>query len=505
MSITASMLYDYVQCPHRVWRDVWGPQEEKIQETNPFLELLWQRGIQHEEEVIQNIGQFVDLSEGTLNERYQATLQEMRKGTSLIYQGVLIYENLLGIPDLLELQPNSQYIPVDIKSGAGLEGINDEEGEEGKPKKHYALQLCLYVDALKKNEFATENTGVIIDIHRNEVIYELDKPQSKRNQQTWWELYQEVKEEVGLLRENQKHNKPALVGVCKLCPWYSSCKKWCKETNDLTNIFYLGRKVRDTLNSDLGIENLNQLLVLDVEYALAQKTKNKDFMKGIGESTLNSIRRRADILVNIKMPVVYNPIIFPKVSIELFFDIEDDPTQDFVYLHGIYERRNREGRCAYFLTEENTQDSERKAWKDFWDYIRALPPNDFAVYYYSHHEKTTYKKLRERYPDAISETDLDTYFSSTYFIDLYSCVSQNTDWPLSSYSIKEIATSLEFKWRDETPSGALSIQWYNQYLDTGDKSLLQRILEYNEDDCKATMVLKDGLESLSDEKFPKKD
>lgn len=273
MSITASMLYDYIQCPHRVWRDVWGPQEEKIQETNPFVELLWQRGIQHEKEVIQGIGPFVDLSKGTLIERYQTTLQEMRKGTSLIYQGVLIHENLLGIPDLLELQSNGQYISVDIKSGVGLEGTNDEEGEEGKPKKHYALQLCLYVDALKKNGFATENRGTIIDIHGNKVVYEFDKPQGKRNLQTWWELYQEVKEEVRLLRENQKDNKPALASVCKLCPWYSSCKKWCKETNDLTNIFYLGRKVRDTLNFDLGIENINQLLDLDVEYALIQKKK----------------------------------------------------------------------------------------------------------------------------------------------------------------------------------------------------------------------------------------
>lgn len=228
-------------------------------------------------------------------------------------------------------------------------------------------------------------------------------------------------------------------------------------------------------------------------------------MKGVGESTLNSVRRRANVLVNIKMPVVYNPIIFPKVSIELFFDIEDDPTQDFVYLHGVYERRNQKEQFVYFLAKEHTKDSERKAWKEFWDYIRALPSDDFAVYFYSHHEKTTYKKLREKYPEIISETDIDTYFSSTHFIDLYSCILQNTDWPLSSYSIKEIATSLGFKWRDETPSGALSIQWYNHYLETGDRGILQRILEYNEDDCRATKVLKDGLESLSNMKFPMKD
>jgi predicted RecB family nuclease len=39
----------------------------------------------------------------------------------------------------------------------------------------------------------------------------------------------------------------------------------------------------------------------------------------------------------------------------------------------------------------------------------------------------------------------------------------------------------------------LSIQWYNEYLKTKDEKIIKRILEYNEDDCKAAMVLKDFL------------
>lgn len=74
---------------------------------------------------------------------------------------------------------------------------------------------------------------------------------------------------------------------------------------------------------------------------------------------------------------------------------------------------------------------------------------------------------------------------------------KHTDWPLSSYSIKDLAAYLGFKWRDETPSGALSIQWFNQYLETKHEKELKRILEYNEDDCKAMVVLKDALEKLS--------
>lgn len=32
MHLTASKLYDYIQCPHKPWRGIYGPQDEKIQE-----------------------------------------------------------------------------------------------------------------------------------------------------------------------------------------------------------------------------------------------------------------------------------------------------------------------------------------------------------------------------------------------------------------------------------------------------------------------------------------
>jgi len=65
-----------------------------------------------------------------------------------------------------------------------------------------------------------------------------------------------------------------------------------------------------------------------------------------------------------------------------------------------------------------------------------------------------------------------------------------TQSPLPSYSLKEIARYIKFDWRDKNPSGALSIQWFNEYMEDKDPVKLKRILEYNEDDCKATMVIK---------------
>ena len=499
-NITASKLYDYLQCPHRIWRDAYGPQEEKNKETNPFVQLLWDRGVLYETKVISEIGDYLDLSQGSLEERFQKTIEAMKNKIPLIYQGVLIKDNLAGIPDLIRLVPDGKYIPIDIKSGMGREGIDEDSGYEGKLKKHYAIQLALYVDVLNKLGFENNKQGIIYDIDGNEVLYDLNLSMGKRDKTTFWDFYNTTKDNASILLENKAENKPAMAGVCKLCPWYDSCKKWIEENDDLTRLFYLGKSKRDTLNEDLQIFKAEEILSIDLEEVMEEKKKDKTFLKGIAEKTLSKIITRAKVLKQIKKPVIHNEINLPKVSYELFFDIEDDPTQEFVYLHGIYERSHKGERFLDFTAKEISNEAEKNAWIEFWKYIKSLPQDDFAVYYYSPHERSIYKRMQKKYPDVISENEVELFFEKPNVIDLYQVILKNTDWPVSSYSLKALAQYCNFSWRDETPSGALSIQWFNEYIKTKDEKIFKRILLYNEDDCKATTVLKDKLKQLSDEK-----
>jgi predicted RecB family nuclease len=57
--------------------------------------------------------------------------------------------------------------------------------------------------------------------------------------------------------------------------------------------------------------------------------------------------------------------------------------------------------------------------------------------------------------------------------------------------------SLGFSWRDPHPSGAASVRWYHDYLARPDPARKQRILDYNEDDCRAMRVLLDALRLIS--------
>lgn len=496
VTITPSLLYDFLQCPHKVWRDVHGPREEFIEEENPFLRLLWERGIQHEADVVASFGfEFVDCSQGSEEERIAATNEALARREPYIYQGILAHGDLFGIPDLLHFD-GEEYMPIEIKSGSAEEGGDEEK--PGKLKKHYAVQLALYCEILRRRGLHDSLKGFVIDSSGNRSEYDLTKPQGARTPETYFELYERVRQEAASLFTGEKQNDPAMCASCKQCGWYGSCKKWAEETDDLTRLFYVGRSVRDTIRRDLGSAAISDLLENELAVLVDRKKADRGFLPGIGPSTLEKMTLRGRLLKDGGEPIMHSKIAFPDVGTELFFDIESDPTQDFVYLHGFWVREKTGERFEHRSAKAVTADEEKRAWRAAIDLIHAYDPENSAIYYYSSYEKTSYRRLQRKYPEVISEDDLELLFSRQNFIDLYDIVLKNTDWPLGSYGIKAIAQYLGFQWRDETPSGALSIQWFNEFIKTGDDALFERVLIYNEDDCRATMVVKDYLKKRMD-------
>lgn len=499
MRITPSLLYNYLMCPHLPWRDRFGPKDEKGTDDNPFLKMLWERGVLHEKDVLEGLGvEYEDLSQGTIEDRLNQTKEALLAKKQLIYQGVIESGELFGIPDLLELQEDGQYFPTDIKSGSGLDGEDEEAGLEGKQKKHYATQLCLYSDILIRLGFAKDRRGYILGGDKIKIPYDLTASIGARSTQNFWSFYEEVKSVVTDLIHDKNRNSPAMSAACKMCAWQDSCKKWCTENDDMTQLFNMGRKVRDVLNAELDVATVTGLVNIDLPVILERKKNEKQFLKGIGEKTITTAVRRAKLYRDQALPTLYQKLYLPEVKYEIHLDLEDDPLREgFVYLHGLYIRTPEGEEFKSFVAKEFSPEAERQSWKGFWDFIQTLPENDFAVYYYSSHEKTMYKKLQQKYPDVISVEKLDAFFNNQNVIDLYQIVTKYTDWPLGSYGIKAIAKYLGFKWEDSEGNGATSIQWFNEYLASGDETILQRILTYNKNDCQATLVLKNKLVELN--------
>jgi predicted RecB family nuclease len=101
-----------------------------------------------------------------------------------------------------------------------------------------------------------------------------------------------------------------------------------------------------------------------------------------------------------------------------------------------------------------------------------------------------------------SADDIENLFDPSSAIDLYyDIVLKSSEWPTRDHSLKTLAAFLGFAWRDHHPSGAASIEWFDNWVNSSDESIKSRILEYNEDDCRATRVLLDKLKELKVKNF----
>lgn len=491
MKISATQLYDFVHCPHRVSLDVFGDPALR-EEPNAFVELLWDHGLQHEERMVDALGIATNLRGLPIDEREQATLAAMSRGEPLIFGGRLTTDDKVGEPDLLQLDDDVGYLPGDIKSGGGFDG----DAEHRKYKKTYAYQLAHYVDILKAKALGSGGaTAFIIDGNATSVLYDLSLPQGVKNTQTWCDSYLAASQNVQEIISKKRETRPALAAPCKLCHWQSHCKSALVASDDLTLIAELGRSRRDTLNT--RVATVSALAAADPSTFIQGK---KTVFPGIGPDSLLKFHARAKLLSTPgAAPYLKAPVSLPIAEKEVYFDIEADPMGGILYLHGFVERLHGQPETARFIpffASGNSAVDEETVFRQAWDYLQVRK-SDSSIYYYSKYERTAYKALAAKYPAVTTVETVDELFSDPVMIDLlYDVVLKATEWPTVDRSIKTLAQYLGFQWRDTNPSGAASIEWYHRWLECGDLEIKRRILEYNEDDCLATGVVVDGIRQL---------
>jgi predicted RecB family nuclease len=488
MPVTAAVLYDLVQCPQRVALDAFG-DNAKRDGINAFVRLLWERGTLFECETIAKLNEpFTDLSTAGEADRERLTLEAMGRGDLLIYGGRISTEDLLGLPDLLRKGPGG-YVPGDIKSGRGEEGGSDES--DGKPKPHYAVQLALYVDILERLKLSAGRRAFVWDIQGDEVAYDFTTLPGE----TLWDEYQSALAEARAILARQLTPLPAYASVCKLCHWHTFCIAQLTEADDLTLIPHLGRKERDVMH-----ESLPTIAALAASNPDGFIRGKKTVFAGIGSDRLRLFQARAAMLnASPPKPYLRAPVILDLFPIEVFFDIEVDPLRDVCYLHGFVERQdgdNATERFFSFFAEEATLAAECDAFAAALDYLSERA--DAAIYFYSKYERTIYRKLQQKYPNICTPEDVERLFEPPRAVDLYGdVILKATEWPTRDHSIKTLAKYLGFTWRDTHPSGAASIEWFDRWCREHNPEVRQRILDYNEDDCRATRVLLDGIRSLA--------
>lgn len=474
MTVTAQDLYNYTHCAHRVYLDAHGDPAERGA-VSRFVELLWEMGLQTEREYLAVLGKaaYEDLQGYSLEEAERATRTLMVRGAECIYQGVIRAGHYLGRPDLLVRRDDARsrlgpyyYEAVDIKAGRGWE---QREGQRRRFKEHYAFQILFYRMILETLQGYAPPVGHIVNVDKE--IEAFDPANFEAD-------FRAALADAERLVAGRERSEPVLGSHCHLCHWYAHCRRWVEANQDPSGIYFVGR-IKFELKK-AGLATIADIAAMDV----AQYLKGPKKIPGLGEKTLRRIKERAQVIRSGR-PRIRAGYHFPPAAREIYFDIEDDPTRNHTYLYGMVVVE-QDGRSAYryFLAErpEDEQDTVRA----FWEFLAT---NEEVVYYvYSPKERTTLRRLMTRY--KLDEAVYERYLEREY--DLYTdLVVKYSDWPTYSYGIKQIAQKIGFAWRDPDPSGINSIVWYNAWLaDPTREDLRQRLLEYNEDDCRAMLAIK---------------
>jgi uncharacterized protein len=296
------------------------------------------------------------------------------------------------------------------------------------------------------------------------------------------------------LREIEKiiaGEKPApfLASACKESPWFGLCKADAEACDDICLIYKIRRSDHAKLYA-AGVKTVTELATANIEDL-------EDAVEGMSRRKLEALQRQALALHEKRLIVISkNPL--PQGETEIYFDIEGDPLRGVEYLFGLLVAKGKsKGRYEYFLAKE--PDGEKDAWYEFLAFVKTLP-DDAHIFHYGTYERTVVNRLKNRYggdEEAIDRLE-------RRMLNLLTTVCESVALPVYFYSLKDIAKQLGFKWRHKAAGGANSITWYEEYLRLKDnkktavkaKKILQDIIDYNEDDVRATLHLKRWLDQI---------
>lgn len=458
--ITGETFFKYATCPSWVYWDLYGnPADRK--EISDFQKKIMQEGLLHEKEVIKE-KEFAEVQIGDLDEAFGKTLELMKKGKN-IYHGVLIDGAWTGIPDFLEaVQGKSDlgdhfYVPYDIKSSKKLEDA-------------HKFQLTFYALLLEKIQGVRPERGHIINADQEVLSFEIEE---------FMEKFELTLEEIERILKGEKP-APFLTGSCKQSPWFESCKTEARACDDVSLIYKITKKEWKKLK-DAGIATVADLVKSDMR-ELKKKTT------GISLGRLQTIKIQAESLQAEKPVILDKPKIAPAEK-EIYFDIEGDPLRHLEYLFGLLVISDGKEKYVPILAER--PEDEEAAWQEFMKFIED-DADEAPIYHYGSYERQVIARLGGRY----GLSDLARRRLDENMVDLMKICGKAVVFPVLFYSLKDIARYLGFSWRNKKASGMQSIIWYDKWLNEQDKKALNDVVEYNEDDVKATKHLKDWLAAL---------
>lgn len=297
---------------------------------------------------------------------------------------------------------------------------------------------------------------------------------------------------------------PIRTRECERCVWWPVCRPRFDE-DDLS--LRLTKSPLDAFEvatlRQAGVVTVNDLSGADLDSLLPDFLPKVGHRPG-GEDRLRLAQRRATLLRSgIQLERLgTGPIPVPSATLEIDFDLETSATER-IYLWGFWVSDTRTGESAYhpfhdFRHLEPADELDLAARALTW--LRELTDStDALVYHYSAYERDQIERLARAHPHPVLEWA--AHYARERFVDLFPIVRQHF-FGTEGLGLKMVASAgAGFAWRDSNPGGLNSMRWFEDAVDAGspaDRATARtRVLEYNEDDVRATWEVRRWLRSLT--------
>jgi uncharacterized protein len=455
--ITEQSFYQYLKCPSWVYFDAHALEGKP---HHALLSMLADGGLVPEiERAVLKDRELAEVTAEDPESAFMQTLAFMREGRQTIYHGVLIDAHSVGHPDLLEkVEGRSKlgdyyYVAADVKHSRHA---RDE----------FKFQGCFYAELLERVQGVKPKQGYLVTPDGEILPYLIDEFEAK---------YALALDDIERIVAGQ--NPPHFVtSGCKQSPWFDRCQSLSESCRDLSLLNRVWREETSRLER-AGIRDVETLAAKSVSELMR-------LAPDLSPERIEIMRDQA-IAMRDGHHMIRRPIDLPQNGVELYFDIESDPLRDFTYLFGVLAVEK--GKAEYHAFFADTPEEEGKIWKEFTGFLERY--FDAPIFHYGTYERD----VASRFAAKFGVSELVREALERNLVDVLERIRPSVIFPLSFYSLKDLAAYAGFAWRSGDASGANSVLWFENYLKAKDAGLKKKIVEYNEDDVRATAQLVDWL------------
>jgi uncharacterized protein len=474
--LSPSALTVFLACEHATALDLAGaPRPDR---ADPQVELIRRKGDEHERAYLAQLeAEGKSIAEIALDDDFEAaaaaTADALREGVDVVYQGVFVDGRWRGIADFLLRQPDGGYEALDTKLA-----------RHAKPA--YILQLCFYNEQLARVR-GREPAWIHVLLGSGEL--------ASFRPEEFGAYYRRVRSRFERFVADPPVTEPWPVEHCGVCDFKPLCDARWDEVDHLSRVAGIRR------------DQIEKLLAANIGTLAALGRAPAEPPPGISPETYTRLREQAELQLGARehgrdeyrlqplRPDAGFALLPDPSPGDLFFDFEGNPFWDATggleYLWGILDAERN-----YTPIHAEDRAGERAALEQFVDLVharlRAYP--DMHVYHYAQYEITALKRLMGLY--GTREDELDELLRRGVFVDLLRVVRNGLRASRPGYGLKELETFLDFERRAEVRDGGASIVVFEAWTATRDPALLAQIDAYNEEDCVATLLLRDWLLEL---------